>query len=88
MIEAIHGVRSMTGKKRYPLLKIVDEVKFKNLLLTGNDKDEVFEASGIISMDGYFYVVFDNRSQVVKNQRRLAIGRILLSGWKRQKKDI
>ncbi|MCW3463160.1 esterase-like activity of phytase family protein [Chitinophaga nivalis] len=42
-------------------------------LIPGYDKNEKFEASGVYYLDGFFYVVFDNRFKIAKIKSTLPI---------------
>lgn len=51
-------------------------------LIPGYDSDDDFEASGVQYLNGYFYVVFDNRFKIAKIKSTLPInssGNTLLS---------
>jgi len=48
-----------------PSLKLVQERKIHKLL-KGHDKNDSFEASGVVIKGKHFYVVFDNLSQIAK----------------------
>jgi hypothetical protein len=55
----------MPAMPRPPTLKLVRESKIRDLLPAA-DESEDFEASGVLAMDGCFFVVFDNRTEVAK----------------------
>lgn len=68
-----------------PVLELVDEKKIRKLL----DKEEIgkkdLEASGVIFIAGFFYVVFDNRSQIARIQADLRSEKASVLGRKVKK---
>lgn len=57
-------------------LTILNEVKFKKIINSKNKMDK-YEASGVSFVNGKFYVVFDNNSQVARVNAKLTKAKLL-----------